>query len=146
MASEFQVREFNPFADYEMVCEWWVGHRKEPIPLELLPECGIVAHAGDDDLMAGWVYFDTTTPVCFASHLVSRPKLPLLATLKASEAICRKAKELALHQGAQVMQMYAPPGIARQATRRMGFVADDRPLVNLSVLLMPEEEEFLCHF
>ena len=145
MENDVLVRDFDPFADYEMVCEWWCAHRKNPIPLELLPDCGMVAHTADEDLMVGWVYFDTTTPVCFASHLVSRPKLSLLAMLKASEAICRKAKELALHQGAQVMQMYAPPGIARQAMRKMGFVADDRPLVNLSTLLVPEEE-FLCHF
>jgi len=143
MESDFLVRDFDPFADYEMVCEWWRGHGKDPIPLELLPNCGMVAHDEDYDLMAGWVYFDTSTPVCFASHLVSRPRLSLLATFKASEAICREAKQLALHQGARVMLMYAPPGIARQATRKMGFVADDRPLMNLSILLVPEEE-FLC--
>ena len=142
MASEaITVRTFET-VDYDMVCEWWRRHRTVPVPFDLLPAFGVIAHRGSDDLMAGWVYFDTTTPVCFASHLVARHGLPLTVATMASEAIFKNARKFAFWAGYRFMMMYAPKGIARIAERNLGFVADKRELTNLAAVFI--EEEMIC--
>jgi hypothetical protein len=144
MESDFTVRAFESDVDYEMVCDWWYGHGTLPVALDLLPHCGLVAsHPELGDLVAGWFYFDTTTPVCFASHLVSRPGLRLVVTAAATRSLFAPAKQRAILMGARVMVMYAPKAIARYA-QKSGFAADKRELVNLSIIMVPEEEGILC--
>lgn len=135
------TRRFEP-DDYDMVHEWWRGRHCAPIPLELLPECGVIAHHYEQDLVAGWVYFDTSTPICFASHLISRPGLSLQMTLSASSAILKAVKKFAFRRGYRVLLMYAPKGIANHAERALGFISGKKTLVNLSTILT--KEEVLC--
>lgn len=129
--------ESRPFTilDYGMICDWWEAHGTAPVPLELLPKTGIIT----GEILAGWIYFDTSTPVCFASHLVSRPGLRLEQTLQACTSIFLEAEEQALSMGYSVMLMYAPKAIARYAVQNLGFVADRRELMNLAANLKREE-------
>jgi hypothetical protein len=144
MESDFTVRDFNAMEDYEMVCDWWTAHDSPPVPLVLLPDSGFVAeHCEFGALVATWIYFDTTTPVCFASHLVSRPGLRPVMTAAATLALFAPVKERALLLGARVILMYAPKAIARYA-EKSGFFSDRREVVNLAFIIVPEEAGVPC--
>jgi hypothetical protein len=127
--------------DYDMVYDWWIAHQSYPVPLECLPEYGLVVHSEEAPILAGFVYFDLSTPVCFCAHLISAPGLAWAVTTRASEEILKEAKHYAYRHGYRVMTMYAPKAIARYAERNMHFIADERELTNLSIVLT---QEVLC--
>jgi hypothetical protein len=141
--NDFLVRDFNPFADYEMVCDWWEFHGHPVVPANLLPPCGFVAGQDGTDMVALWIYFDSYTPVCFAERVVTAPGLSLAQVRGAVTAAGAAAQEAARNFGYTVMMMRVPQAIARYADGRLGFRVDEREIVNMSCVLQEEEEPCL---
>lgn len=136
MENEITCRPFE-FSDYEMVCEWWCGHGKVPIPDLLLPRCGFIAE-DRGPLAAAWMFFDTSTPVCFVGQAVTRPKLSVEEASSALVALVNNFKREALISRAVLMMVFLPRGMARYLPE---FSEDARSLDNLSLVL---KEEDIC--
>lgn len=140
-----ESRAFDPEFDYELVCDWWRARRLQPPLLEMLPDCGIVITDEEGvELLAVWLYFDTTTAVCLTAFVVTRPKLKLAETVAAHRAAWAAITERAQNEGAKYLRFYAPAAFGRYLVKE-GFQADKRPLMNFSMELKPEED-LLCHF
>ena len=84
-----------------------------PIPLELLPNCGLVAEDIAEPVAAAWLYFDTSTPTCFIGHAVTRSKLSLEKASAVILFLVNRLKHEGFLFGASVMMVYLPPGAAR---------------------------------
>jgi hypothetical protein len=138
MANDFTCRPYG-YRDYEMLCEWWREHGRVPVPETFLPQIGFIAGDGDWPLAAAWLFFDTTTPVCFVGHAVTRPKLSVEQSSHALVTLVQKLKWEALLSNAVIMAAYLPRGMARYLPE---FSEDDRSLDNLSLVLTEEE---ICH-
>jgi hypothetical protein len=137
MENEITCRPYE-FSDYEMVCDWWRGHGKVPIPDLLLPRCGFVAEE-NGPLAAAWLYFDTSTPVCFIGQAITRPKLSIAEASSALLAVVQCLKHEAVVYRAVIMQVFLPKGMARYLPE---FSEEGRSLHNLSFVL---EEGIKCH-
>jgi hypothetical protein len=121
-----------------MVCDWWRGHGRIPIPDILLPRCGAIAE-DRESLAAAWLYFDTSTPVCFIGQAVTRPGLSVEEASAALVALVNHFKLQAIFYRALIMQVFLPKGMARYLPE---FSEDARSLDNLSLVLKEEES---CH-
>jgi hypothetical protein len=128
--------------DYGLFCEWCAGHGKEPLALEYLPEFGLIVCQDDAPIVMLWVYFDDSTPVCFAERAITRPGLSMK---EAGDGLCfamEVAKQCASARGVELMMLRAPKGMARYATRRLDFAIEESEIVNLAFQLI--REEALC--
>jgi hypothetical protein len=137
MKADLSCRPFE-FSDYDLVCEWWRGHKRAPIPVTFLPACGFIAEDSSGPLAAVWLFFETSTPICFIGQAVTRPKLMLGEAVAALLALVKESKRQAVLSGALVMMAYLPKGMARYLP---DFMEEQRSLANLATVL---EEEDLC--
>jgi hypothetical protein len=137
-------RDYFPLDDYSTICGWWIAHRHPLISEEFLPDTGIVVLDADDmEVCALWIYFDTSTPVCFTERAVTRPGLSIKT---AGSALCFGVSvgvEVAKSRGYTLMALRVPIGMARYAKTHLGFYIDEREIANMSRFLM--EEEIECH-
>jgi hypothetical protein len=141
MESKLTYCGFMP-DEYGLFCEWCAGHGREPLKLEYLPATGIIVCQDDEPIVMLWVYFDDSTPVCFAERAITRPGLSMK---EAGDGLCvamEAAKECANARGVELMVLRAPKGMARYATRRLGFSVEESEVVNLAFRLIREED--LC--
>lgn len=139
MESKITYQFYDPGIHYEIVREWWKARNKIVVPEWALPKCGVVGFLDGEPAGATWLYFDSSTPVCFLAHAVSRPKLPLAQVTSMISGGMEILKQEAIRMGATVMSAYLPKGIARYL-KKEGFVGDWRELINISTLL----REDLC--
>ena len=143
MASELTFRWFHESRDdYDLFCAWCAGHKREPLPPEYLPEVGLVVCEDGEPVTMIWLYFDASTPTCFAERAINRPGL---SVRDASRALCfaiEIAKKCALGKGADLMLLRTPKGMARYAINHLGFNVEEQEVVNLCFHLMREED--LC--
>lgn len=142
--SDYSVRDYFAPIDYEMVIEWWEAHGHPVVPAHLLAPVGFIAGQDGADMAAVWVYFDNCTPVCFAERAVTAPGLSVADASGALVAAVEAGQEFSRNLGYAVMMLRTPKAMARYAERRLGFVVDEREIVNMSCLLLTEES--LCHF
>lgn len=139
------IREFDRVKDCPMVHEWFLAHGQAPVPLELLPKLGIVVF-GESSLRpmaAMWLYMDNSVGVCFLERAVTCPGL---GVKEAGAAILRGIdylKNAAADMDYGVMMLRTYPACARIAGRA-GFVADDKPLVSMSLFTRPVNREAPC--
>lgn len=84
-----QVRAYDPETDYPLICAWYRGHGKTPVPRWILPKLGVVIYETDGaasrDLAALWLYMDNSCGVCFVDKMVAAPGLRLGQTRRALE-------------------------------------------------------------
>lgn len=136
-----ETRFFTP-SDYALFCEWCDIHGVDPLPIAYLPDTGIVVSNDDEPIAMIWLYFDDSSPVCFADRAITRPGIPLKETVESLAAAAEKAKELAIGNGMELMLLRAPKGIARYAVSIGGFDVEEQEVVNLAFRLVREED--LC--
>ena len=122
--------------------DWCEAHGVEPLPYHYLPETGIVVCDEGEPIAMIWIYFDDSTPTCFAERAITRPGIPLAKTVASLTLAQEKAKEIALARGADLMMLRAPKGIARYAVSIGHFSVEEQEVVNLCFRLVREEE--LC--
>jgi hypothetical protein len=142
MGTKLNFRWFSEFEDYPVFSEWCAGHGIAPLELEFLPDTGIVISQGDAPVAMVWIYFDDSTPVCFAERAITRPGLRLAETVASLSLADKTAKEIALTRGSKLMMLRAPKGIARYAVSIGGFEIEEHEVVNLCFRLVREED--LC--
>jgi hypothetical protein len=130
-------------SDYRLFCEWCAGHGIEPLEPSYLPETGIVVCEKNEPIAMIWLYFDDSTPVCFAERAITRPGLQLAQTVTSLSLAQEKAKEIALAQGADLMMLRAPKGIARYAVSIGHFDIEEQEVVNLCFHLVRKEDPCL---
>lgn len=144
--ADFLVREFDRAGDMPMVVAWWEGHNRPPVPVEVLPKLGVVVFRDTtrEDLAALWLYMDNSVGVCFLERAVTRPGLSFK---EARGALLRgidylKHAAAAMDYGVMMLRTYA--GMARVA-RQAGFIADEKPIVSMSMFTRSiERKEELC--
>jgi hypothetical protein len=142
MVTKLEARSFSYFEDYEVFCEWCVGHGKEPLPLTYLPETGLVISQKGEPIVMLFLYFDDSTPTCFVERAITRPGLSVQS---AAQGLCQAveaAKECSLARGADLMILRAPKGMARYAIARLGFEVEEYNVVNMCFRLV--RKEALC--
>ena len=67
-----QSEFFNPTKHYVEICNWWVAQGWEPIPMDHLPQYGIVVYAGEVMACAAFVY-RTDSAFCLLDWIVANP-------------------------------------------------------------------------
>jgi hypothetical protein len=63
---------FIPSKHYAEICKWWESQEWSVIPLDHLPQNGIVVYAGDVMACAAWVY-KTDSAFCLLDWIVANP-------------------------------------------------------------------------
>lgn len=96
------IQEFNPTNHYEMVSEWWKGHKWPVLPLDLLPVDGLII----EDTCAAWIYF-SNTPVAWLGWPVGNPATPGKPVYEGLELIINHMRLLAKQRGAKVIMGFA---------------------------------------
>lgn len=125
--------------DYEVACDWWKAHGRIATPLRWLPATGIVISDQDQEILMFWMYFDTTSPVCFIDNILSRPESHAIAVRDACLfAFEGPMKDEARINGATVLLGRCVPALARFCIP-MGWALDERNLVSVSYSLEQEE-------
>ncbi len=113
----YQVRLYDPEADYLMVVEWHHRHGQTAPPAAMLPRLGVVATCDAQDCAALWLYMDNSVGVCFPEHAVTRPGLSMKqareSLLRALDFLKTEARAL----GYGLMIINTPQGFARILNR-----------------------------
>lgn len=65
---------FKPDQHYNAICEWWYAEDFAPIPLNHLPENGIVIYSGDKMACAAWIY-RTDSAFCILDWYIANPEI-----------------------------------------------------------------------
>lgn len=144
----YLVRMFDPEKDHCMVSQWWEEHGHPIIPPSILPRLGVVvyeqAEGVSTDLAALWLYMDNSCGVCFVERAVTAPAITMKRAKNSLLAGLDFLKKEAGRLKYGVMMLRTYPGMARFA-KRLGFVADEKPVVSLSVItVIPDEGVLPC--
>lgn len=96
-AQTFDIRGIDEGL-YDLVFKgWWEGHRMQPVPLEVLPKCGVFV-GGEDDAEAdavAWLYMDNSIGVAWVSWITSNPALSAVKAAKALSYLLESVEEVA---------------------------------------------------
>lgn len=65
--------QFNPEIHYNTLIKWWKGHKWVLVPLDSLPDTGLVCFFGDKPVCAGFLY-RTNSNIAWLEWLVCDPK------------------------------------------------------------------------
>lgn len=85
--------------DYPVIADWWHRHNQPPVPVHILPKCGVVV-CGEDGvpIAATWLYQDNSVGVAWMAWLVTDGKTTPFtvdkAVLMLVEAASTVAREL----------------------------------------------------
>lgn len=132
-----QLRKFDADRDYEMICEWFKGHKRsfsdntEAIPKDILPPLGWVVFNVDvenneeEELAAVWLYLAMGAPVCFIEHVITKPGISAKTAKLALLHVATSCKATALSLGYALMVAHTIPVIARYMKNQGWFKAAD---------------------
>ena len=128
MALTFE--RFEPEKHYASICGWWDAHKWPRIPLQSLPENGLVAVVDGEPLCAGWVY-RTDSNMAWMEWLVMSPKAPRPVRGYALDELIRALIALAMTLGAGVV--FTSCRVPRLVNRLQdhGFQVTDSAMTNL---------------
>lgn len=135
-----QIREFDPAADYALVCSWWEAHGWKPVPAEILPKLGMVVYfetaEGQQDACAAWLYMDNSgVGVCWLEWLVTNPKNKGTESLRAISTMTDFMKIRAREMNYGVMMTTARQASLVRVHERNGFAKTDEGVTHLISLL-----------
>lgn len=123
-----ESRLYTPL-DYEIAVSWWIDRGAPVIPETILPPLGAVAMIDGEPVAMVWVY--VAGHFSFAAHCVAMPGLNFPDVTKALILLVDLLKEHCAKLGALVMMTAVPKGVARYAIKYCGFIAHDRPVINM---------------
>ena len=124
-----ESRFYTPL-DYEIAASWWIDRGLLPVPEVILPPLGAVALIENEPVAMSWVYL--AGRVSFVAHAVAMPGLNFPDVSRSLILIGDLLKEHCAKLGVLVMMMAAPKGVARYAIKHCGFVAWERPVINMA--------------
>jgi len=133
-----EIRIFDADADYEMVSEWWGAHKREAVPLAILPKLGVIVTQDGKDVAAMWVYLDNSVGVCFLEYGVARPKIGLMRMRAAMAVGVDFLKRHVAELDYGVMLVRVVPAFAR-LFKGIGFSSGDSGLVCMAGLTSAKE-------
>ena len=133
---------FGDSGDYDVFTKWCAGHEVEALPIEYLPARGIVICQEDVPVAMLWVYYDDSTPVCFAERAITCPGLSMEVAARAICFAVEIAKDCAIRIGYDLMLARVPKAMARYAIGRLGFEIEEQEVINLCFRLVRKED--LC--
>lgn len=121
MTDQVQLLAWNPSA-YDLVSEWWRGHKQEPVPLGLLPCYGALAVDDEGEpRVASWYTLDPVNQVAHLDWLVTNPSNTIGQTKRYALALLDFLIASATEDGAIIMYAQARhPWLCDQAAK-VGF-------------------------
>lgn len=96
------LRAFSSVLDYPVICDWWERHSWTAIPLNHLPDTGLVVCAEGKPVCAAFLYF-TGTAFCVLEFIVSDPDSDKNIRSECLDYLLESAKTLAKRQGAETI-------------------------------------------
>lgn len=117
-------------ARYPMLCNWWKGHGRDPVPLEMLPCYGALAlDENDVPRVAAWFSLDPVNQIAHLDWLVSNPHNDIRKTRAYGLALLSFLADCAKEEGALwIFAQVAHPWLAKQAGQ-VGYVELQREQV-----------------
>jgi len=90
---------FNADKDYKNISNWWKARAGwEPVPLDMLPKFGIIAHDNEHDYCAIWLY-PMSGGLGMMEWLVSNPESPQKVRRESLGFILEGITDVAKHIG-----------------------------------------------
>lgn len=135
----YQLRFYEPEADYEMIADWFACHGEPAPPAVVLPKLGTICTMDGEDVAALWLYMDNSIGVCWAEYPVTKPKLKLTQTREALTHLFTYIRKVAASNNYAIMRVTTIKPFARFLSK-MGFKTDRENLVSMVGLTATEEE------
>lgn len=115
--------------DYNTIKTWWKDWGWQPIPLEFLPEVGIIIGDTDGDVCAVFLY-KTDTPIYWAENFISDPKVAGSRRKEAMQMLLEEMQEEVKVLGGKVIMSAVRHNHLARKLEANDFVKADAGLTN----------------
>lgn len=130
---ESTCREYKE-GDYPMLYSWWVDQKWTPVPMDMLPDLGLISIIDDKPVCAGFLYTSNSRTV-WMEWVIADPTIDKETRNIALEQLIDNLLTLAESKGAKyvVTSVMHPKLIER--LEQKGFIKTDESMQNMLKVL-----------
>lgn len=122
--------KFSSQKHYKTLTQWWNGHKFPVVPLDSLPELGIVCLAQDKPICSGFLY-KTDSNIAWMEWLLCDPSAPREYRGECINALIDKLEALAKDFGyTNIYTNLIHPSLCNRLESK-GFIITDKQSINL---------------
>lgn len=125
---------FDADTHYETICEWWNAYKWPCIPLESLPETGIIVTVDNELVCAVWLY-KSDSNLCWMEWMISNPKSPKNYREEALPFLINTCADVARILGFKIIFTSIKHNRLLSRLIEAGFNVDDTNATNLTKVL-----------
>lgn len=126
-----QSELFQTSHHYPLVCEWWKKSGWLPLPVEHLPEIGIVVYTDDTPACAGFIY-QTDSAFCWFDFVVANPKVRRQKRSDCLSFLIKESKRIAEQMGFKTIIHSVKHPVLISRLEKEGFVSTEKNMTNLT--------------
>ena len=114
---------------YDIVCHWWDQWGFPLMPLEALPENGIMIVDGETPVCCAWIY-KTDSAICWIEFYVVNKRVDIFTRGKALDFLLKSCFERAKDLGFKIAFSSVDSGSIGKRLLKSGFKISDENMVN----------------
>ncbi len=125
---------FDADSHYKIICSWWDAHKWPSIPMESLPQTGIIITIDGEPICAVWLY-KSDSNLCWMEWMISNPKSPKAHREIALPLLIDTCTNVAKQMGFKIIFTSIKHTRLLKRLTGAGFNVDDTNATNLTKVL-----------
>lgn len=130
MAALMKITPFIAAEHYPTLSAWWRDQRWPPVPLDMLPELGLVVTDDHEAHAAGWLY-TTNSPIALIEWLVGNPNSSHETRGQALDTLIEALTRAAHSRGFRHVWSSLVHDRLIERYKRLGFTVADKHATNM---------------